>query len=460
MAKNVKRVFDRMVEDMGALEQDSRLLDDCIALSEDAIRRVPLRCRIIALGFVKGFTLEQLNEKLTQQGCPRLYVRSFWEATLVYAFRNGLGYEAWKALHQRCSTIFEEIERPGWFAGSRITYGELERYVKENSEAQGDVSVTQFIVRGMQGELMTRHLTELVNRKLIQVDDEDGLVAFLRENAEAFSPMREKTRYYFCKYLYYYLKARIESYFEACRQSRGVDEALAELLPLKVVTTLRRHHRMSEAEKREKIAQSAVSCGALFDAFNYFYFGYVSSSWVKVLMECYETAEEMPASARKRLAAVLRRGRPMLALMSDQAVIRSALRRYQEKKDSGEKAPKSRVGELTMYKYIQGTLDLDRTSLVCYLLFFAGGADMPEGRRLTGARLDTILAECGYARLDTEKEFDWFAEEFLSSAHPQDLLMDLVEESAGRGQNSFLYHVYGNPVNYKDELLRVMVGEA
>ena len=85
---------------------------------------------------------------------------------------------------------------------------------------------------------------------------------------------------------------------------------------------------------------------------------------------------------------------------------------------------------------------------------------MPEGRRLTGARLDTILAECGYARLDTEKEFDWFAEEFLSSAHPQDLLMDLVEESAGRGQNSFLYHVYGNPVNYKDELLRVMVGEA
>ena len=77
MAKNERLVFERMLEDMCALEQDSRLLDECMDLSEEAIRRVPMRCRIIALGFVKGFTLEELNEKLVQQGCPKLYIRNF-----------------------------------------------------------------------------------------------------------------------------------------------------------------------------------------------------------------------------------------------------------------------------------------------------------------------------------------------------------------------------------------------
>ena len=224
MAKDVRLIFERMVEDMSALEQSSSLLDACMSLSEEAIRRVPLRCRIIALGFVKGFTLDELNEKLAQQGCPKLYVRNFWEATLVFAFKNGLSYADWKALHQQCSEIFEGLERPNWFGSSRITYRELERYVKENSAKEGDERMTQYITSGMRGELVTRRVTALVSRSLIEVKDADGLMAFLADNAEVFTPMREKTRYYFCKYLYYYLNRRIESYFEACRTGNGVDE--------------------------------------------------------------------------------------------------------------------------------------------------------------------------------------------------------------------------------------------
>lgn len=456
--KNERRIFERMVEDMCALEQDSRLLDDCMTLSEEAIRRVPLRCRIIALGFVKGFTLEQLNEKLVQQGCPKLYIRNFWEATLVYAFRKGLSYEAWKELHGRCSEIFETMEKPEWFTGKRITYGELERYVMENSDTAGDERLTHYITRGVRGELMTKHITTMVGRKLLSVEDEDGLIAFLAENAEAFSPMREKARYYLCKYLYYYLNRRIESYFAACRKGRGIDEALCDLLALKVVTVLRRHQRMSESDKRAEIEKSAISCGELFDEFNYFYFNYVSSDWVEILMECYGSAEEIPAAQKKRIADVLRKGHPAAKLISDAAVIS---RRISEMEAEEDEAPvKSRAGELALYKYIQGTLDIDRTTLICFLLFLASDAIMPETHRLNQDRLQDILISCGYTPLDTEDDFDWFVVEFLESRHPQDFLMEVMLDYAKRSENSFLYRLYGHSVSYGEELVRVMVNKA
>ena len=455
MAKNDRLVFERMVEDMCALEQDSRLLDECIDLTEEAIRRVPLRCRIIALGFVKGFALDELNEKLAQQGCPKLYIRNFWEATLVYAFRNGLSYGAWKALHEQCSAIYEKMEKPDWFTGKRITYGELERYVRENSDTAGDEHMTHYITKGIRGELMTQRVTHLVNSKMLSVKDEAGLIEFLVQNAEMFSPMREKARYYLCKYLYYYLNRRIESYFAACEKKQGVDEALSDLLALKVVTTLRRHQRMDEADKRKEIAASAISCGELFDEFNYFYFDYVSCDWVEILMECYGTVEEIPAAQKKRVAEVLRKGRPALRLMSDTAVIRKRMAEMEAEED--EAPVKSRAGELALYKYIQGTLDIDRTTLICFLLFLASDAIMPEAHKLTAERMHDILIRCGYKPLDVEDDFDWFVLEFLESRRPRDFLMEVMLDYAKRSENSFLYRLYGHSVSYGDELVRMMI---
>ena len=226
-----------------------------------------------------------------------------------------------------------------------------------------------------------------------------------------------------------------------------------------MVTTLRRHQRMPEEEKRERIAQSAVSSGEIFDAFNYFYFGYVSCDWAEILMECYETVEEIPAAAKKRLANVLRKGKPMLRLASDDAVIRRAMQAYEDDETDGQTG-RSRVGELTVYKYIQGTLDVDRTALICFLLFFASDAAMPDEHKLTVERLEQILVNCGYTPLDTENDFDWFAAEFLESRRPRDLLTQVVAECARRGENSFLYHLYGSSVNYESELLRVMTKHA
>ena len=52
---------------------------------------------------------------------------------------------------------------------------------------------------------------------------------FLNANIRSFSPVREKTRYYFCKYLYYYLEDKIGQYTQALGKSLPAQEYLAEL---------------------------------------------------------------------------------------------------------------------------------------------------------------------------------------------------------------------------------------
>ena len=451
MAKDARNVFNRLVSDMYAIAPSDDILAACMSLDAQVLRRVPLRYRIIALGFARKMSLEELNDKLAQYGCPRLYSRNFWEATLIFAFMHGHSYETWRQMQAQCADLFERAGGPAWFQGSKITYAELEKYVQENSEDQGDLLATQ---------LYTRQLEQALSQT---GDGIDALRAFLSANLRSFSAVRERTRYYFCKYLYYHLNRRIEDYFEACRQGRGVDEALSRLLSLKVVTQLRRAKRMPEAEKREKIRASALSCGELFDAFNYFYFGYVSIDWVEILMECYERVEDIPAAQKRSLAAIFRKDHPEWAGRSDDAVLRDSVRGLEADEDAAYAAEgsrgygRNRAGELTLYKYIQGTLDIDRTVLICFLLFFASDASMPEEHRLDPGRLDSILNRCGYPALDVENDFDWFAVEFLESPRPLDFLDEVIVGYAHQQENSFLYHIYGGAVQYQEELLRVMI---
>ena len=451
MARNVNLIFNQMVNDMHTLELTNDVLDACMSLNAEAIRHVPLRYRIIALGFVKGFTLEELNDKLTQNGCPRLYSRNFWEATLIFAFLNGHSYEQWRQMQTLCADLYNRMEASAWFRESKITYAELERYVTENSEGSGDL-------------LATQRRTQYMEQALAQTESGiEGLRAFLTANLGSFSAVRERTRYYFCKYLYYYLNRRIENYFDACRRGRGVDEALSELLSLKVVTRLRRNQRMPEAEKRALIRESAISCGEVFDAFNYFYFGYVSADWTQILLECYERLEDIPTQQKRELAGVFRKSRPEWKKLSDDEVIRRSIDEAEEREDEAYALEgsrgygKNRAGEHALHKYIQGSLDIDRTVLICFLLFFASDAKMPEAHRLTVKRLNDILIRCGYPALDIESDFDWFATEFLESRRPQNFLDEVIVGYARQHENSFLYRIYGSSVHYEDEILRVMI---
>ena len=400
MAKDVNRIFNQMVNDMHTLAPTDDILDACMSFSQNVIRQVPLRYRIIALGFVNHFSLDELNEKLTQNGCPKLYSRNFWEATLIFAFLHGYTYDQWRQLQVQCADLYAQAEKEGWFKGSKITYAELERYVQQNSDEEGDLLATQ-----MQTQIMERRLATAG-------DGVEGLRAFLTANLSSFSAVRERTRYYFCKYLYYYLNRRIENYF---------------------------------------------------DAFNYFFFGYVSADWVQILLECYERVEDIPAKQKQSLADIFRRDHPEWRALDDGEVIRRSIAEAEAREDAAYARDgsrgygKNRAGENALRKYIQGTLDIDRTVLICFLLFFASDARMPDAHRLTPARLCEILNRCGYAALDIEQDFDWFAAEFLESRHPLDFLDEVIVGYARQQENSFLYHIYGGSVHYEDELLRVMI---
>ena len=454
MAKDKHKIFEEMMQGILSGAILDKTLEGCMSFQPDVIKNIPVRYRIIALGFIRKMSLEELNGKLTEQGCPKLYSRNFWETTLIYAFLNGLSWQEWKQALDECRDIYTAGGSGGYFREKKISYSELERYVTENSTRES-------------GRMDTYMLTRKMDEGLAKATSIDDLKLFLNANIKSFSAVREKSRYYFCKYLYYYLNRRIENYFNACQKGLGVEEALSELLSLKAVTALRRNKTMPEAEKRKLIRESAVSCGEIFDEFNYFYFEYVSIDWVDIIMEYYGCADEIPSGQKKRLAEVFRKSRPEWKKLGDDEVIRSKLNEIEEKeellqkiyaRDSRTKGyGRNRSGELAVYKYIQGTLDLERTTLICFLMFFASDADMPKKHILTVERLNDILLQSGFAAIDEGNEFDVFVRGFLTSRYPKDFLMEEVVSYAKQQENSFLYHVYGNSVNYEEEILKIMV---
>lgn len=455
MAQNPHNLFEQMMQEILSGTVGSQALEDCMSFQAEVVKTIPLRYRLMALGFLKGMSLEELNRKLEEQGCPRLYSRNFWEATLIYAFLHGLSYPQWKQVREECAGLFQESQGGGYFPDSKITYGELERYVLENSQPDGAHMGTVMVTRRME-------------ERLADASSVGELKTFLASNLHSFSAVREKSRYYFCKYLYYYLNRRIERYFRACRRGLGEEEALSDLLALKVVTALRRRKTMPEAEKREKIRESALSCGEIFDEFNYFYFEYVSLDWVEILMEDYGEVQAIPAAQKKRLAQLFRKKRPDWKTLEDSQVIQAKMQELEEAEEQRQQIyardsktrgyGRNRSGELAVYQYIRGTLDLERTTLICFLLFFASDGEMPPEHRLTVGRLDEILRQSGFSALQETSGLDRFVKEFLQSPYPKDVLMETVVEYARNQENSFLYHVYGNAVHYEEEIRRIMIG--
>lgn len=140
---------------------------------------------------------------------------------------------------------------------------DLEAYIKMNSNEDEQV-------------METRKLTRYLDEEIAQLkDDKEKFKEFIKINVGSFSAVREKTRYYFCKYLYYYLVRKVENYFTAKNSNFGKSQAVEDLMVFKGVTRLKRKNMSSEQEK-EVLYSSNISCGELFDAFHYFYYEYVS----------------------------------------------------------------------------------------------------------------------------------------------------------------------------------------
>lgn len=72
--------LDLLYETLLQADADSRggsVLEICLHGNQQAIAAVPLRYRLIALGFVRSLSPEEVNRRLLDNGCAQLYARVF-----------------------------------------------------------------------------------------------------------------------------------------------------------------------------------------------------------------------------------------------------------------------------------------------------------------------------------------------------------------------------------------------
>lgn len=452
--KKTSSAFERMINEIMNENNGGRMLEECMAFDVKLAKKVPLRYRIIALGFVKKLTLDELNEKLKEEGCAQLYSRSFWEASLIFAFLNRMSYREWKELQEECTAIREVQDLDGdYFKENVITFQELRRYLEENSTQD-------------QQMIRTRHLTRVMEKKIQEVSgSKEDFIGFLTRNVASFSVVREKTRYYFCKYLFYDLNARIERYADACRTGTRADGGLADLAVFKGVSQLHRK-KMTPEQSRELLEQVGISCGEIFDAFNYFYFEYVSLDWMEVLIEYYGNMNSLPLHQKKKLASSLRHYNPEYGKLTDAEILTKKQMELDDREreldqiyslgGNGRGYQRNRVGENTIRKFIKGTLDIDRSTLICFLLFFSSDAGLPAELAVTRGRLGEILLECGFSSLNETDDFDDFVIQYLEADDPVEFLMDEVTGYAMQEENFYLYRMYQASKSYDQEFQKVM----
>ena len=443
-SKSKSSVFDRMIAALTEEAGSVGFLDVIMADQTDisTISKVPLRYRLIALGFTRRLSLAEVNELLRSHGCAGLYSRNMLEASLIFAFLNGMDYNGWKELYRICEEVREEADlKDRYFENSRVGYNDIRRYIEENSD----------LIHQME---MTQHRTGVMDEKLRRLAEGTGdFRDYLLTNIGSFSPVREKTRYYFCKYLYYYLSSCIDRYLSSRNDPAAEDASLEEAALFKGLTTLKRKKNLTDEEVREVLTGAGISFGGVYNAFDYYWFGYVSLDWMDVLVDYYGEPEAVTGPEKVQLAAALRHYEPRTyGKLSDD----EALALLQEKLDEAERTQdeeysrdgssrgyqKNRAGENTIRDYIKGRLDIDRTTLSCFLVFFGSNADLPADMEISRKRLDLILKECGFAELRRKDEFDDFIIRFLESDDPVDMLMYEVTDYALEEENFFLYKTY------------------
>ena len=334
-----------------------------------------------------------------------------------------------------------------------VTYADLRNYLVRNSDEEG-------------GRLYTRRLTQRLEKEILSAaPDEESFREFMRANVQSFTRVREKTRYYLCKYLYYDLTTRIDRYILALQKGHVREEVMESLSVFRGISVLKRK-KQSPAQAREILENSAVSLGEVFDSFNYFYFGYATLDWMAVLIEACDSPEDLTERQKKAVLRSARRFSPALTAVSDKEALERVWQLEDEKEEELDRVysrdsktrgyQRGRGGENTLRKYLQGQLDPDRTTLISFLLFFGSEAELPEGQQITKDRLSSILKECGFAPLREQEEFDRFVIGFLQSRKSAAYLVEQVLAYAQEEKNFFLYKTWLNSDSAYDWMTKLL----
>lgn len=434
-------VFDQILNELAIEDNGTEQLDQCMQFNYKLARKVPLRYKIIAIAFVRKYTLEELNEKLQDYGMSKLYARNLWEASLLYAFRNGLNYEEWRQLSEYIRNI-KDSKKPqdGILDQKNITVKKLKEYLDNNSIVDHT-------------ELVTKHVTRHIEKSLSSIKCQEEFLEYINSNIRSFSTVREKTRYYFCKYLYYYLDQKIEEFIKISSKGvRSMPEDILEGLYLFKGGIKLKRNTLSDLQVRNYLEDTQISCGVLYSEFNEFFFGYVSLDWMHILLEQAGNLQKLPQNKVYKLANAARYYDKKYKDLDDLAVIEELDKWIEQQEqalddelslDSADRGyQKNRVGENTIRKYLKGTLDLDRTTFICFLLFFSSDLSTPRRMILDEERLNTILEESSFRILDEDNDFDFFVINYLRAEDPVDYLMEEVTRYALSQENFYLYKVY------------------
>ena len=439
---------------------------------------LPKRLDIIALGFAEKYDSATVDLVLEENGCEKLYARSFPEATLIYAYDNGLSYEEWKEIYDVCQKLMESLSAGGLLSGGKISLKTLREYVFE--ESSGD-------------SFLTGKMTQNLLAGLKRINKPTDLISFVNENKEKFSDVRERARYYFCKYLLLYIEKKCDEYKSACEKTdmlmyscsvNGIDmisnpelDALDELAFLKPLTELKREavktkNRMSSEEKMKKIENSNITPGGVFDEFNYFYFGYVSAEKIELLFELYGDLEDWPIKTAKEVAHALglcsaspeaeelEAALEKLSEMADQERNRQELLDCEYGKDAAESKlyQRGRSGEDFFRDIISGKRDINRALLITFLIFASRSAELGRDMRINRMRLNEILLNCGFSQLRPDNDFDSFCMRLAGNREALEIIEDEMAKLVSHGKDFYLYKVYKDSYCHNDELLKYMVG--
>ncbi|MBQ4514910.1 MAG: hypothetical protein II969_18095 [Anaerolineaceae bacterium] len=454
--KNIKgnSLWDNLIGELMSAKKSESPLSICLSGDRKKIAAVPLRYRLIALGFVQGLQLEDVNKKLLENGCEKLYARSLWEATLIYAFKNMLSYTSWKYLLEECSSVKADISSENQvLSSSTLSMREIRAYIDDNSVQKDKIAKTQ-------------HRTQILAQQLSEIGaDRQAFRLFVLSNVSSFSTVREKTRYYFCKYLLYYLNSRMEPYITALERNVNIKNAWEKLSVFRVRTALDRKKHSPE-DAREKIMDSALSYGAIYDAFENFFFGYITQDWLQILLDYYGKLSGLTKAQKNQLASEVRRRNKTLAGKSDDEAItwlEEEMERKEKEADAlyaldNKKAvyQRGRAGENFLRKILHGDLDPDRVTFLSFLLFFGKEAEkqIPPEHCITEERLNEILSKCGFPTLDPDRSSDLFFIDFLKADDPMLFLMEEAETMAFSEENFHLYKTYlssdSNEKNWKE----------
>lgn len=449
--KKQDTVYDKIMEELMKSHIGTEIIDQVLDVEGLKKEILPKRYRLIALGFLKKDSLEDLNDMLLNNGCQPLYARSSFEATLIFAFANRMTYREWKKMAESCEQIKQERKEDSgpqtYFLNKNITLGELEKYVLSFSEKRDQ-------------ELVTRQVTHVLDEKIRTMGaDSERFLQFYISNLQEFSDVREKTRYYFCKYLYYYMLAKVERYKKTVGHQIPAQEQIWELLPLKAESKLRRR-RTDPARLMDVLRECRISPGAIFEEFNYYFFGYVSIDWVDLLLENISDVNELSETQVKMIAGYLRKtGRWDKVISYEEAGDRQIVEEHMNVLRKEEEKPVSRKGENAIRKYLRGDLDIDRTTLICFLLFLGSEETNRNEIIITEERINTILDECGFSMLRKEEAFDGFVLNYIKSPDPVSYLMEEMDRYQERGESFFVYEVYsGSESNAKEIRKNLLFG--